>query len=62
MTLDEIRSKAPDGATHYTKLNFFGGAEYFKVYENGIIFVWDGIWLKLIEDQYEYIKQRIKPL
>ena len=36
MTLDEIRSNAPDGATHYTP----NGTMYVKVGENGFVQTW----------------------
>lgn len=62
MTKQEIRDKAPVGATHYIELNFIGDFEFFKVYANGVIYVWDEIWYKLIEDQYDFIKSKLKPL
>lgn len=62
MNIEKIRSEAPEGATHYASLDFIGDVEYFKVYLGENIMVWDGIWHKLIEDQYKYILSRIKPL
>lgn len=44
MTLDEIRSNAPDGATHYTVDEF--SVSYIKE-KNGIIYAWvRGGWMK----------------
>ena len=40
ITLDEIRSKAPEGATHYRTYGESESALYFKFYNNGI-YVWD---------------------
>lgn len=62
MTIEEIRKGAPDGATDYVELNLIGSVEYFKVYRNGSIFVWDDMWHRLVDEQYGYIKPKLKPL
>ena len=40
IALDEIRSKAPEGASHYSDDNIFSGAYYFKVVGNDV-YIWE---------------------
>ena len=66
MTIEEIRKGAPEGATHYTTLNFIGGVEYFKLYKSqdyvGSIYVWDEMWRKLAIEQHSHMLAVVKPL
>ena len=66
MTIEEIRKNAPSDATHFTKLNFINGVEYFKLHKSqdyvASIYVWDDMWHKLAIEQHSHILALVKPL
>lgn len=62
ITLDEIRSKAPEGATHYKQWGFDNSVDYIRVIGDGVYDSWfGGAWVSL---PYQYFSKplTIKPL